>query len=122
MVDLERPVRMLRAQRAALLKQLDAIDTALAALTTAEIALANTRQPDTAAAEEATNPVLPTQVKPRRVLSDEHRQASVEGRRKARQVRDAAAGRVREPGPTPGLARASTAARLPRLVKREKRP
>lgn len=113
---------MLRAQRVALLEQLDAIDKALAALTSPGIAVANARELDLEAAEEATRPVAPTQVKARRVLSDEHRQASIEGRRKARHARDAAAGRVREPGPAPGLARASTAARLPRLVKREKRP
>ena len=122
MVDLDSSAKMLHAKREELLDQLDVIDKALAALARAGITGANTRELQTeAAAEEATSPVVPTRVKPQRVLSDEHRQALIEGGRKARHSRDAAAGRAREmPDPSPGLARASEATGLPRLVKREK--
>jgi len=122
MVDLDRTARMLHAKREELLDQLDAIDRALATLTGAGVTVANARERHTeAAAEEATSPVVPTRVKPPRVLSDEHRQALIEGGRKARHSRDAAAGRAREMlDPSPGLALASKATGLPRLVKREK--
>jgi hypothetical protein len=95
---------MLRAKREDLLHQLDAVDKALAALTRAEITVASTPL------------VAPTRVAPRRVQTDEHRQASIEGRRKAHHSREAAAGRVREAlevSPKP-----AAATRLPRLVKR----
>jgi hypothetical protein len=119
-VDIDDTASALRAKREALLDQLDAVDGALAALTAAGIIDANAQELQTATpAEEATNSVVPTRVKPRRVLSDEHRHALAEGRRKARHAKDAAAGRAREaPDPAPGLAPASTATDLPRLVKR----
>jgi hypothetical protein len=119
-VDIDDTASVLRAKREALLDQLDAVDRALAALTTAGIIDANAQESQTAKpAEEATSSVVPTRVKPRRVLSDEHRHALAEGRRKARHAKDAAAGRARETlDPAPGLAPASTATGLPRLVKR----
>jgi hypothetical protein len=122
MVDLDRTVRRLHAEREELLDQLDTVDRALAALAGAGITLANTQELNTKEeAEEATSPVVPTRVKPPRVLSDEHRQALIEGLRKARHSKDAAAGRAREMlDPSPGLALASTATQLPRLVKRQK--
>jgi hypothetical protein len=120
-VDIDGAASLLRAKRKALLEQLDAVDRALAALTAAGIIVANAQELHTAKpAEEATSPVVPTRVKPRRVLSDEHRHALTEGRRKARHAKDAAAGRAREtPDPAPGLAPTSTATDLPRLVKRQ---
>src|SRR5579872_6943502 len=122
MVDLDRTVKRLHAEREELLDQLDTVDRALAAPTGAGITVANIQVLHTKeAAEEATSPVVPTQVKPPRVLSDEHRQALIEGFRKARHSKDAAAGRAREmPDPWAGLALASTAPQLPRLVKRQK--
>ena len=119
-VDIDDTASLLRAKREALLEQLDAVDRALAALTAAGIIVANAQELHAAKpAEEATSP-LATRVKPRRVLSDEHRHALAEGRRKARHARDAAAGRARETlDPAPGLAPASTATDLPRLVKRQ---
>jgi hypothetical protein len=122
-IDLDSSAKMLRAKREELLDQLDTIDRALAALVSEEITVANTRglHTEATAVEDTTSPVVPTRVKPRRVLSDEHRQALIEGGRKARHSRDAAAGRAREmPNPSPGLALASKATGLPRLVKREK--
>lgn len=120
MVDRDRTVSRLHAQRKALLDQLDAVDRALAALTGAGVTGVTTRELETQeAAEEATSPVVPTRVKPPRMLSDEHRQALIEGRRKARHSTDVAAGRARDiPDPSPGLAPASAARQLPRLVKR----
>jgi hypothetical protein len=119
-VDLDGTAVLLRAKRQELQHQLDAIDTALAALTAGGLIVANTEeQPATELAKEATGLVVPTRVKPRRVLSDEHRHALTEGRRKARHARDSAAGHAREaPDPSPGLAVASGIAELPRLVKR----
>jgi hypothetical protein len=120
-VDIDDAASLLRAKREALLDQLDAVDKALAALTAAGIVVANAQELHTAKlAEEATSPVVPTRVKPRRVLSDEHRHALTVGRRKARHAKDAAAGRAREtPDPAPGLAPTSTVTDLPRLVKRQ---
>jgi hypothetical protein len=130
MVDRDSSAKMLLAKREKLLDQLEAIDKALAALPSKGIIVANAREVHAkaaAAAEQTTGPVIPargipTRVKPRRVLSDEHRHALIEGRRKARHSREAAAGRARElPNPSLGLTPASKATGLPRLVKREKR-
>jgi hypothetical protein len=119
-VDIDDTASVLRTRREALRGQLDAVDRALAAPTAAGIIHPNAQELHTAKpAEEATSSVVPTRVKPRRVLSDEHRHALAEGRRKARHAKDAAAGRARETfDPAPGLAPASTATDLPRLVKR----
>jgi hypothetical protein len=122
-VDLDTSAKTLQAKREELLDQLDAIDKALAILTSKGATVADTGERQTAAAaDKATSPVVPTRVKPQRVLSDEHRHASIEGRRKARHARDAAAGRAREMlDPSPRIPPASKATGLPRLVKREKK-
>ena len=122
MVDRDRTVRRLHAKREQLLDQLDTVDRALAALTGSGVTAPATQKLETKeAAEEATSPVVPTRVKPPRVLSDEHRQALIEGRRKARHSKDVAAGRAREiRDPSLGLALTSTARQPPRLVKRHK--
>ena len=71
----------------------------------------------------AAGTVLPTRVKAPRMLSDEHKHALNEGRRKARHSKAAAAGFAREmPDPSPGLAPASSlGGSQPRLVKRTNR-
>ena len=122
MVDRDRTVIRLHAEREELLDQLAVVDRALAALTGARVTLANTQELNpTKAAEDATTPVVPRRVKSPRVLSDEHRHALIEGLRKARHSKEAAAGRAREmPDPSPGLALAPTAPQLPRLVKRQR--
>ena len=117
-IDLASSLRMLHAKRTELLNQVDAIDTALAALATAGITVVNAREPQPEAADDVTSPLVPTRVKARRVLSDEHRQALLDGRRMARHRRAVDEGRAREllaPSPAP-----SKAAELPRLVKRAK--
>ena len=116
-IDLESSLRTLHAKRTELLNQVDAIDTALAALATAGITVVNAPEPAEAAGD-GTSPVVPTRIKARRVLSDEHRQALIDGRRMARHRRAVDEGRAREllaPSPAP-----SQAAGLPRLVKRAK--
>jgi hypothetical protein len=116
-IDLDSSLRMLHAKRTELLNQVDAIDTALAALATAGITVVNAPGPPEAA-DEVTSPVVPTRIKARRVLSDEHRQALLDGRRMARRKQAVDEGRAREllaPSPAP-----SQAAGLPRLVKRAK--
>ena len=117
-IDLESSLRTLHAKRTELLNQVDAIDTALAALATAGITVVNAPEAQPEAADDVTSPVVPTRIKARRVLSDEHRQALIDGRRMARHRRAVDEGRAREllaPSPAP-----SQAAGLPRLVKRAK--
>jgi len=119
-IDLDGTARLLRAKREALQAQLDAVDRALADLTAAEIVVANAQELLTAEPPEgATSPIVPTRVKARRILSDEHRHALSEGRRKAVHAKDAAAGHAREAlDPSPGLGAAPAPTDLPRLVKR----
>ena len=124
MVNFSDAVKLLRAQRKEMSDQLDAVDKALAALgeprgvpgTGAE------GNPEGSAGETATE-VIPTRLKSPRKLSDEHRHALKEGRRRARNSKEVAAGRAREMSdPRPGLASASSANdRHPRLVKQGKR-
>ena len=124
MVNLSDAVRLLRAQRQELSDQLDAVDKALAALGEPR-GVPGTRSEGNPAgsAGETVTEVIPTRLKPPRKLSDEHRHALKEGRRKARNSKEVAAGRAREMSdPRPGLASASSADdRHPRLVKQGKR-
>ena len=108
MVDLKDAVSLLQAQRKELIDQLDAVDKAISALS----GVADT---------VAMSPEV-TRLTPQRTLSDEHKHALKEGRRKARHSKDAAAGLAREiTDPSPGLASGSRAGgQLPRLVKRTK--
>jgi len=125
MVNLSDAVRLLRAQRKELSDQLDAVDKALAALGEPRSVprLGSSEGNSEGAPGETVTEVLPTKLKPPRKLSDEHRHALKEGRRKARNSKDVAAGRARDiPDPRPGLASASSADdRRPRLVKQAKR-
>jgi hypothetical protein len=124
MVNLSDAVSLLRAKRKELSDQLDAVDKALAALAGPGMTSTTPREgkPQETAGETASE-VLPTRLKPPRALSDEHRHALKEGRRKARHSKEAAAGRAREPlDPRLGLAPASSAdSRRPRLVKQTTR-
>jgi hypothetical protein len=124
MVNLGDAVRLLRAQRKELSDQLDAIDKALAALgEPGGVPGTGSEGNPQAAAGETVTDILPTRLKPPRKLSDEHRHALKEGRRKARHSMEVAAGHARETSdPRPGLALASSAdGRRPRLVKQKKR-
>ena len=107
MANLNDAESLLRARRKELSDQLKAVDEALAALV----------KPCTVTG------IIPARLKPPRMLSDEHRHALKEGRRKARHSKEVAAGRAREMSdPRPGLASASGADdRRPRLVKQKKR-
>ena len=105
MVKLTRILSMLDEQRRELLDQLAAIDAAIAAL---ESAGTGTGSPAGSAvaerpraglgvrADTAVGAVVPTRVRPKRVLSDAHKQALVVGKRKAREAKDAAKGLARE--------------------------
>ena len=124
MVNLSDAVRLLRAQRKELSDQLDAVDKALAALDEPRgVARTGSDGNPQAAAGETVTEVLPTRLRPPRKLSDEHRHALKEGRRKAQHSKEVAAGRAREVSdPRPGLALASSADdQRPRLVKQRKR-
>jgi hypothetical protein len=122
LVDLNLVVSTLHAARQELAKQLEAIDKAIVALTSG--------QPTAAAAAEATDapqgepprPPVPTRLKPKRVLGEAHREALAKGRRKAREAKEAAAGRAREmPDESfvPALAPGS-GTQPPRLIKRQR--
>lgn len=124
MVNLSDAVSLLRAQRKELSDQLNAVDKALAALGEPRGVLGTRSEGNPReAAEETVTAVLPTRLQPPRKLSDEHKHALKEGRRKARHSKEVAAGRAREMSdPRPGLASASSAHdRRPRLVKHTKR-
>jgi hypothetical protein len=123
MVDLNDAVGLLRAKRKELIDQLDAVDKALSALSGAAGTV--TRAPEEnppEASERTPNTVLPTRLNSPRTLSDEHKHALKEGRRKARHSKDAAAGLAREmTHPSLGLASGShPRSQPPRLVKRTK--
>lgn len=105
----------LREKRQDLLAQLAAVDQALAALPPVPAS------PDTPQAMSDES-VVPTKLKPAKTLSDDHKHALKEGRRKARHAKDAAAGVAREMAdPVPGLAPSSADGGHPRLVKRTPR-
>ena len=123
MVDLKDAVSLLRAKRQELMDQLDAVDKALSVLSgvAGTVTMAPEAHPPEAS-ERTPDTVLPTRLSPRRTLSDEHKHALKEGRRKARHSKDAAAGLAREmTDPSPGLGSGSRASgQPPRLVKRAK--
>jgi len=147
MATLNRIISMLDEQRRELLDQLDAVDKALAALKSAGVAGADTppAEPavqadtvpagavqagavqagaipaDAVPADAAEGAVVPTRVKPRRVLSDAHRQALVVSKRKAREAREATAGLAREMPEDSFVPAIGTRGdgQAPRLVKRK---
>ena len=85
MPNLDRIRRDLHAQRRGLLEQLAAVDTAIAALA----GIADVEQP-----ADAT--IVPRRVKPKRELTDSHKQKLVASSRRAREVMEAAKGLARE--------------------------
>ncbi len=132
MVNLNPIVRQLNEQRRELLEQLAAVDAAIAALahlTTAGPA-APPPEPDApialAAVEavpEASGEIVPTRVKAKRVLSDDHKHALVVSKRRARGVKEAAKGLARdlqEDSFVPGIGKRGDR-QAPRLVKRPPR-
>jgi hypothetical protein len=99
MVDLDPTVRVLHTKRQELLAELKAVDSAIAALEgarTARVKHKKDERPQAAALVSPGPPIVPTVVTPKRVLADSHKQALLEGRRKARETKDAATGRARE--------------------------
>jgi hypothetical protein len=127
-VDLDRIISMLDVKRQELLRQLDAIDHAIAALRSAPsgggVAEAGEAPQPVEVPTTPDPPLEPVRVKAKRVLGEAHKQALTMGRRKARQKKDAAAGHAREmPDDTfvPALA-ARGAEPLPRLVRKPRNP
>lgn len=120
MGDLKGIVSALQATRRELAKQLEAIDKAIAALASGRSTEA--AEATDLAQSEARGPLVPTRLKPKRVLGEAHKEALAKGRRKAREARDAAAGRAREmpdesfvPALAPG-----GGSQPPRLIKRQR--
>src|SRR6185295_6792426 len=96
MVDLKDAVSLLRAKRKELIDQLEAVDKALSVLSDVAGPVTMAPEPNPPEAPERMNTVLPTRINPRRTLSDEHKHALKEGRRKAHHSKAAAAGLARE--------------------------
>ena len=93
MITLDRILRDLEEQRRELLDQLAAVEKAIAALAAA----AASRAPESdAPAETGPGAIVARLVKPRRVLSDSHKQALVVSKRRAREIQEAAKGLARE--------------------------
>ena len=104
-----------------LLDQLAAVDGAIASLAAVGggAAVSAPREADVPA-EAETDTAVPVRVKPRRVLSESHKQKLSAGRRRSREVKDAAAGLAREmPGDSfvPAIGKRGDR-QAPRLVKR----
>jgi hypothetical protein len=121
MVELNDAVGLLRAKRKELIDQLDAVDKALSVLS--GVAGPGTVAPEAnpqETSERTPSAVIPTRLNARRTLSDDHKHALNEGRRKARHSKYVASGHAREAiDPSPGLASGSRASgQPPRLVKR----
>lgn len=120
MISLEKSITALLARRDELITEIDAVNQALAILRGDSRALAPASVTTTAAQVTAepieTPPVM--RLKPKRVLSDEHIAAMTEGRRKARQAKEVAAGKAIAPVDAPALSAPMNEA--PRLVKRRR--
>jgi hypothetical protein len=121
MIDLNDAVTLLQAKRKELADRLDAVDKAIAALKGVEGAVPAAPVVKAATAAETTpGVVVPTKLKPPRILSDEHKRALSEGRRKAHHSKAAAKGLSWEPiDQAPALAATGDGGQ-PRLVKRTK--
>ena len=99
MVEMNRIRGLLEEKRQELADQLDAIDKAIAALNSGGTpgAATETQPADPAVSAELTvSAAVPRSVKPRRVLSDAHKEAISAGKRRARATKDAAKGLARE--------------------------
>jgi hypothetical protein len=120
LVDLEKTIVLLLAKRAELCDQIIAIDTAVQALRGEH---SNRQEPSAAVSDSAVSveriepPPDVTRLKPKRVLSDEHKQKLVAGRQQARLAKDVASGKARDSlAGVPALA--APVSQAPRLVKR----
>jgi hypothetical protein len=96
MVDLEKSILLLLAKRERLVDQIDAIDRAVAALRGNERQGSGVPEADAKSVAIQLSDVVVHKVRPKRRLSDEHKQKLIEGRRKARQAKAVAAGDARE--------------------------
>jgi hypothetical protein len=117
MIDLGRTIRMLEVKREELVSQLQAIDKAIAALHGTDAVVSASREQSNVV---ETPPVIVIKViKPKRALSESHKQALIDGRRRAHQARQAATSRIESDSgeSLPVLAKATDM--TPRLVKRE---
>jgi hypothetical protein len=122
MVNLRSTVVILQAQRRELVEQLDAVDRAITALTSAAGSAATDERRTAKSVKAAPGDVVARTVKPKRVLSEAHKEAMIAGRRKGRVAKEVAAGRAREmpdEGFVPAIA-AGSGSDAPRLVKRQK--
>jgi hypothetical protein len=110
-VNLHKSIKALIAERQSLLKQVSAVNQALAILQASEIA---TKSNQPVGQLETSAPAV-RRVRPKHILSPEHIAAMIEGRRKKR-LASVAAGRALEPIAEPILGQPVSEA--PRLVRR----
>ena len=121
MAEMNQIRSMLEEKRQELADQLNAVDRAIAALSSARTPVTKTRpaEPDVRA-ELTVSAALPRPVEPRRVLSDAHKEAISAGKRRTRAARDVAKGLARELPDDSFVSAIRTRgdSQLPRLVKR----
>ena len=126
MAELKQIVRLLERQRRELVEQLAAVDKAIAALVPLKNATVAVGTDAPAASsdiptEDPPATTLPRRVKPKRVLTDVHKQALMTARRKAREAHEVAKGLAREM-PEEGFVPAIGVKgdrQAPRLIKRK---
>jgi len=99
MAELKQIVRLLERQRRELVEQLAAVDKAIAALVPLKNATVAVGSDAPAASsniptDDPPATTLPRRVKPKRVLTDVHKQALMTARRKAREAHEVAKGRL----------------------------
>jgi hypothetical protein len=122
MVNLESSVQLLLAKREELLDQIDALDRAVAALRGEVITSTWRVEEQTPTAVDQTGTVVIQKMRPKRVLSDEHKQNLMEGRRKARLAKGIASGEIPESASAEFVpALAVSVDETPRLVKKTAR-
>jgi hypothetical protein len=83
------PLHRLRQKRRDLLAQLEAVDK--------ELAIVESSEASTEKCRDLAATVLPTRLKPAKTLSDDHKHALMEGRRKAFHANEVARGLARAP-------------------------
>ena len=125
MAELKQIVRLLERQRRELVEQLAAVDKAIAALVPLKNATVAVGSDAPAASSDIPTDdppaTTPRRLKPKRVLTDVHKQALMTARRKAREAHEVAKGLAREM-PEEGFVPAIGVKgdrQAPRLIKRK---
>jgi hypothetical protein len=120
MINLEPTIQMLRDKRVELVRQISAIDSAIRTLSDDQIAAAahagGAQRETETSLQTVPSPSAVVPVRPQRVLTEAHKQALVEGRRRAREAKRLTALGLASPPSQPE--KSSAFDLTPRLVKR----